>query len=57
MEKWSILHKKSLFSNIFFDTNEGSLGNAKNEFIRGYDFLIREGWMDGVQSQKKEVFL
>ncbi len=52
MEKMSISMKKSLFPNIFFDTNEGSLGNAENRFIRKSVFLIREGWMDGVQSGK-----
>ena len=50
-----ILLKKYLFPRIVLDTNEGSLGNAKKRFIREYDFLIREGWMDGVQSVKKNV--
>jgi hypothetical protein len=37
---------------FFFDTNEGSSGKATKWFIREYDFLIMEGWMDGVQSGK-----
>jgi hypothetical protein len=42
-----------MFSKTFFVTNEGALGNAcRNGFIRENDFLIREGWMDGVQSGK-----
>jgi hypothetical protein len=45
-----------VFSRIFFDTNEGSLGNAKKCFRREYDFLIREEWMDGVQNGRKGCF-
>ena len=29
------------------------MGNAKKWLIREYDFLIREGWMDGAQSVNK----
>ena len=52
-----ILLKKSLFSRILFDTNEGSLGNAKKRFIREYDLLIREGWMDGEQNGENVDFV
>jgi len=55
MERKSILLKKLLFTNIFL-TNEGSLGNAQNGFIREYDFWIGEKWMDGEQHQRKIIF-
>ena len=56
MRKRSILPEKSLFRKIVFDTDEGSLGNTENEFIRKYDFLIREGWSEREDAQLSLCF-
>ena len=44
-KKRSISQKKSLFSRIFFDTEEGSLGNGKGIY-KGICFFDKGG-MDG----------
>ena len=43
---------ESFGSRFFSDTYEGSLGNAETWIIREYDFLITEGWKNGVQHGK-----
>ena len=50
MEKKDDFAQEISVLKILFDTNEDSLGNATNGFIRKYVFLIREGWVVGVQS-------
>jgi hypothetical protein len=55
--KTQISSRKSLFSRIFCWHEWEFLRKWKKGFIREYDFLIREGWMDGEQHGTKGRFL